>query len=184
MKLKSYIIFFVSILAALLTFSLVPQTVEAVSYDLIAPTGQLQRGQDVQFTINIDTEGQTLTNATIGMSHKADVLQYVSTTPGEAFPTVNAQVLEGGKIVFTASNPSGFSGKGAFAVVTYKIIATSPGSTQLCVLYNPEIPTPSPILPTELPKTGSVNQTVAGGVIGLTLLILATGAIIFQNRSY
>lgn len=183
---KSLVVFVVSIIA-LFAFGSITHTVEAAKYDLIAPTGALQRGQDVQFTINIDTEGKTLTNTTIGMTYQTGPLQYVSTTPGDAFPTVTAQVQDGGKIIFTASNPSGFSGTGTFAVVTFKIIATASGSAELCVLFNPETtptpgPTTPPVVPTSLPKTGSINQTKQGMFLGVGLLILATGALILYNH--
>lgn len=155
--------------------------VEAASFDLIAPSGQLTRGQNVQFTINIDTQGQSLTTATIGMTHKADILQYISTTPGDTFTTVETETQEGGRLIFKASNPSGFSGTGTFAIVTYKLIATVPGSTELCVLFNPETPTQPPVL-TTLPKTGSTNQTNRGTFLGVALLVLATGALVFYNH--
>jgi len=165
-----------------IVFGSIAQNVEAAKYDLIAPSGQLSRGQNVQFTINIDTEGKTLTTAKIGMTYQTGPLQYVSTTPGDTFSTVSAETQEGGKIIFTASNPSGFSGKGTFAVVTFKIIATAPGSAELCVLFNPETPTPPPqVIPTSLPQTGSVNQTSGGMFLGITLLVLATGALVFYN---
>jgi len=175
------VIFFVSIITSLIVFGLVTQNVEAAKYDLIAPSGQLQRGQDVQFTINIDTEGKSLTSAKIGMTYQTGPLQYVSTTPGDSFPTVSTETQEGGKLIFTASNPNGFSGTGTFAVVTFKIIATAPGSAELCVLFNPETPTPPPV-PTALPQTGSVNQTNKGAFLGISLLVLATGALVFYNK--
>lgn len=169
------------ILLLFLLFGLIiTHKVDAASYDLIAPSGQLQRGQDVQFTINIDTQGQSLTTATIGMTYKTDVLQYISTTPGDSFTTVEAQTQDGGKIIFTASNGSGFSGTGTFAVVTFKIIATASGSTELCVLFNPETPT-QPV-PTALPKTGSITQTNQGAFLGVSLLVLAAGALLFYNH--
>lgn len=178
---KSFVIFFISIFLVSFIFGVITQNVKAASYDLIAPTGQLQQGQDVQFTINIDTQGQSLTDASIGMTYQTEPLQYVSTTPGNTFQTVSAQTQDGGKIIFTASNPSGFSGTGTFAVVTFKIIATTPGSTELCVLFNPETPTQPPVIPTALPKTGSTNGTNRGVFLGMALLILASGALIFYN---
>ncbi|MBI3366131.1 hypothetical protein HY041_00690 [Candidatus Roizmanbacteria bacterium] len=160
----------------------IPKTAYAVSYDLIAPTGQLQQGQNVQFTINVDTEGKTLTAGTIGMTYETGPLQYVSTTPGDSFPTVETETQEGGKLIFKASNPNGFSGTGTFAIVTFKIIAKAPGETQLCVLFNPETsPTPPPIQPTALPKTGSTTQTGRGAFLGIMLLVLAGGALIYLN---
>ena len=162
MKIRSLLFGFISFFILSLSLFMIPKTAHAVSYDLIAPTGELQRGQDVQFTINIDTEGQTLTAGTIGMTYQTEPLQYISTTPGDAFPTVKTKTQEGGKLIFKATNPSGFSRTGTFAVVTFKIIATAPGTAELCVLFNPEeTPTqpPPPPQPTALPKTGSTQQT-------------------------
>lgn len=180
---RVFSLFFVLFLISSFVFFGGVKSVYAVTYDLIAPTGQLQRGQDVQFTINIDTEGQTLTAGTIGMTYQTEPLQYVSTTPGDAFPTVETETQEGGKLIFKASNPNGFSGTGTFAIVTFKIIATAPGETQLCVLFNPETtPTPPPAAqPTALPKTGSTTQTGKGAFLGITLLVLAGGALIYLN---
>lgn len=153
----------------------------AASYDLIAPTGQLTRGQDVQFTINIDTQGQSLTSASIGMTYSTDILQYVSATPGDTFSTLSPETQEGGKIILNASNGSGFSGTGTFAVVTFKLIAQSAGSTELCVLFNPETPTQPPA-PTSLPQTGSAEKTNRGIMLGVTLFVLAAGILITYNR--
>lgn len=174
-------------------FFFATKNVGAVQYSLIAPEGQLTRGQPVTFTINIDTEGQSLTAATIGMTYKSDVLQYVSTTPGNTFPSVTATVEDSPQningvstdkaIVFQAQNADGFSGTGTFATVTFNLIATAPGSTQLCVLFNPSsTPTPGPTSttapavpqPTALPKTGDItlaNQSTAAG--GIFILLAA-----------
>ncbi len=180
---RLFFFYVVSFLIFFLSFLIIPRSAYAAAYDLIAPTGELQRGQDVQFTINIDTEGQALTSATIGMTYQTGPLQYVSTTPGDAFPTVETETQEGGKLIFKASNPSGFSGTGTFAVVTFKIIATAPGTAELCVLFNPEeTPTPAPPQPTALPKTGSTTQTNKGILLGISLLVLAGGALFYLNR--
>lgn len=153
----------------------------ALKFDLIAPSGTLTRGQDVQFTINVDTQNQSMTSTQIGMTYKTEFLQYVSTTPGDSFTTISPDVQDGGKIIFSGSNPSGFSGAGTFAVVTFKLIATAPGSTELCVLFNPETtPTPAPPqspVPTKLPKAGSSDQTGRGTVIGLFFMVVAGGGL-------
>lgn len=154
--------------------------VEAASFDLIAPSGTLTRGQDVQFTINIDAQGQSLTTAAIGMSYQTDVLQYISVTPGDSFSTVTAEVQDGGKLILNGTNESGFSGTGTFAVVTFKLIASAPGSTELCVLFNPETPTVP--VPTALPQTGSIDKTNAGAFLGVALLVLAAGVLVFYNH--
>lgn len=182
---KQFAFFLVGIFAFLF-FSAVP--VRALTFDLLAPTGQLQRGQDVQFTINIDTEGASLASTQIGMTHKSDVIEYVSVSPGTTFTTVTADVQGDGKIVFTGTKAGGYSGSGTFAIVTYKIIATEPGSTQLCALYNPaSTPTPPPNataapIPTALPTTGYFDKTAKGAILGSVFFIVsAVGFFVFKK---
>ncbi len=187
------------ILAALLcVFSFVFYTlpVNALTYDLIAPTEQLVRGQDVKFAINIDTEGKSLSSTSIGMSYETQYLEYVSTAPGNSFTTVAADVQGTGKLVLTGSSSSAYSGSGVFAYVTFKLIATSAGSTQLCTLYNPQTPTStpaptatpvpgqptSPPAPTALPKTGESKPAVQGIMLASIFFSVAgIGILVFKN---
>lgn len=159
-----------------LSIFLIPNKVLATTYDLIAPSGQLTRGQDVQFIINVNTEGKSLSSSSIGMTYDTQYLEYVSVSPGDTFTTVSADIQGTGKLIITGSSTSPYSGSGAFAYVTFKLIATQAGSTQLCVLFNPtsSTPTPGPTstsgpsstpgppIPTSLPKTGESTSTVQG----------------------
>lgn len=171
----------------------------ALTFDLIAPSGQLQSGQDVVFTINIDTEGKSYSSTQIGMTYETQYLEYVSVAVGNTFTTVSADPQTGGKIVISGSSASGYSGSGAYAYVTFKIIAAAPGSTQLCALYNPEVtptlapnaptstpvpgaPTSPPSLPTALPTSGDINGVGRGFTLGLVFLVLAGGGFfVFKN---
>ncbi len=183
---KVFSLVFVFLLLSFFVFFSGVKSAYAVAYDLIAPTGELQQGQNVQFTINIDTEGQTLKTASIGMTYQTKPLQYVSTTSGDTFTTVETETQEGGRLIFKAAHPDGFSGTGTFAVVTFKIIATAPGTAELCVLFNPEKPTPiPPIQPTTLPKTGSASQSEKGIFLGILLFLGAAGSLIaFNHKPY
>lgn len=159
--------------------------VKAVKYDLIAPGEMLNRGQEVQFIININTEGKTIKTAQIGMSYDTVYLQYLSTTAGNTFSTINTENLGQGKLVLTASNETGFSGSGTFARVNFKLIATAPGATEICVLFNPETtpsPTQSIITPTALPKTGTVEKMASATGIGLSLLLVSSVIIFLLNK--
>ncbi len=163
----------------------------AITFDLIAPSGTLQSGQNVQFTINVNTEGQSMTSTSVGMTYDTQYVQYVSASAGNTFTTVSANDLGGGKLVLTGSSDSGYSGSGSFAVVTFKIIATSPGSTTLCALYNPDTPTPTPApgnqpttppQPTSLPTTGQTESTTKGALLGFGFFSLAAlGFFILKN---
>lgn len=176
---KNLKIFFLTLLLFLI-FS--PKPILATTFDLYASTPPpYNRGQEITFTINIDTEGASLTNAAIGMTYDTQYLELVNTLPGQTFPTITTDNLGGGKLVFYGQSSTGFSGQGKFVDVVFKLIAQAPGSTELCVLWNPETtPTPkSEITPTksEINPTSQPKPPVSGE--GKTTLTLSTvGGII------
>jgi len=164
----------------------------AVKYSLVAPSGTLTRGQTIRFTINIDTQGATVTSGQIGMTYETQYLQYVSVTPGSAATSVSASQMGDGKIVFSGSNTSGFSGQGIFAYVDFTLIAQSSGSTELCVLWAPSVtPTPttaptgiaptSPPAVTALPTTGVTAKGTIYTALGIGFLTVF-GIIYFLDK--
>lgn len=162
----------------------------ALKYDLVPPSGDLQRGQQIQFTINIDTEGTSVSSTQIGMTYNTQYLQYVSTVPGNAMTNVSVSQPDTGKLLFSGSNPSGYSGSDVFAYVNFTIIAGSPGSTELCVLWAPS-PTAAPTtvtgttpVPTALPVTGNVERTAAGGIVGGVFLAAALSFYLLSHRHH
>ncbi|KKP67469.1 MAG: Esterase [Candidatus Roizmanbacteria bacterium GW2011_GWA2_35_19] len=182
-----------TLLSLLVFLSLIAIPVNALTFDLIAPSGQLQSGQDVKFTINIDTEGKSLTSTSIGMTYQTSDLEYVSTVPGNTFTTITTDAQAGGKLIISGSSTGGYSGSGSYAVVTFKLIATAPGSSQLCALFNPVVPSspPAPTLPpapssppapTSLPQTGSFAETVKNASLGLVFFgLAAVGFLVFKK---
>jgi len=87
--------------------------------------------------------------------------------------SVSTSNLGGGKLLFNGENQNGFSGQGTFAYVSLKIIAQAPGSTELCVLWNPETqPTASPtVRPTSPPPTsGDVKGVYTNSFFGLIFI--------------
>ena len=164
---------------------IVPNSVLAMTFDLIAPSGELVRGQEVKFTINIDTEGKSLSSTSIGMTHETKYLEFISVSPGNTFTTVSADVQGSGKLIISGSSTAPYSGSGTYAYVTYKLIATGPGSTQLCALFNPSSPTPtsppgptSPPVPTSLPKSGQSKSATQGFILA-SLFFTAAGISFF-----
>ena len=152
-----YIFFFISLLFVLAAPSY------ATKFDLIPPSGTLQRGQDVTFTINIDTEGEVVTSIQSGLTYDASLLQYVSVTAGAAMNSVVADTTTygTGKILFTGTSNTGYNGTGVFATVVFTIIAQSAGETEICTLWLPETtPTPAPTTigpsPTVGPSCGTI----------------------------
>lgn len=170
------------------------QNVHAITYDLFAPQEELTRGAGVQFTIYIDTEGETVTNGQIGVTYETQYLEYLSTTPGRAMTTVTVTPVESGKFLLTGTNTAGFKGNDVFAYLNFKIIATAPGSTQLCSLWAPT-PTPSSIAPTTppgtpqpttprptaLPKTGDSDAKNSATTIGGIFILAAVGLFVLKN---
>lgn len=161
--------------------------VHAVSYSLIPPSGQLSRGQNVDFTITIDSQGETVNSTQIGMSYESQYLEYVNTTPGDAMSTISVTQQTDNKLLFSASSTTGFTGSDDFAVVTFKIIAEAPGTANLCVLFQltptPTSPATLPSAtsapgipqPTSLPATGSFDNL--NNTLGLGLLLIAGASL-------
>jgi len=144
------------ILFIVLSFFSNVTSVFATSFTLIAPSGTLSRGQDVPFTVSINTEGTTVTSIQTGMTYDTSYLEYVSAVPGAAMNTITVDTSVGaGKLLLTGTNNTGFIGTDVYATVTFKIIADSPGSTEICTLWTPTAITPSPTPP----PTVSCNST-------------------------
>lgn len=164
---------------------LVPvQTYAATSFSLVAPGGTLERGQNVDFTITIDTQGESLSSTQIGFTYDTQYLEYVSVTPGNTFTTITTTPLEAGKLLITGTNSTAYSGTGTFATVTLKIIAASAGATELCVLFAPTSqPTPTNLpvnptaAPTAVPRTGFSLPADLARFGGLGILFLGIGLI-------
>jgi hypothetical protein len=167
---------------------IIPNSVLATTFDLIGPSSTPVRGQEVKFTINVDTEGASLSSAVVGMTYETKYLEYVSVVPGNSYTTVLADVQSGGRLVITGSSVGPYAGSGVFAYVTFKLIATGSGETQLCALFNPSSPTstpppgattiPSSPVPTSLPTSGE-SKPAAQGVIIASLFFVAAGVGLF-----
>lgn len=178
---------------AVLFLSVAPAA-HAVKFDLIPPSGQLTRGQEITFTINIDAQGATINTIQTGMTYETQYLEYVSAAAGAAMNSLTVDTSQGtGKLVFTGTNSSGFTGTGVYATVVFKIIAESSGSTELCTLWavTPTntpvpttpvtVPTTPPPPPTALPQTGFDIPKNAGTIAGGAFL-LAAGAVLLYTR--
>lgn len=182
---KQLMLIFVTVFALLA--SPIASYAADVSYDLIPPQGQLSRGQEIQFIVEINTGGKSVTSSIVGMTYQSQYLQYLSTTPGDAMSSVSVDSNETGKLLFSGTNQAGFTGTGVFAYVNFKIIATAPGSAELCVLF---VPTPTPTgapvpttkLPSVLPKTGDSDHVSMWTFLGFFLL-LTSGGIYVSMRN-
>ena len=196
LKKLSVLVFFLGVF-----FVNVP-SVFAVKFDLVSPSGTLVQGQEVTFTINIDSQEDTIKTIQTGMTYDTGPLQYVSSAAGAAMNslTVDTTTQGVGKLLITGTNSTGFTGTGVFATVVFKILTPS-GSTELCTLWQPtETPTPTSlpvltatpqvgqptaipalIVPTALPQTGFDVPKNAGAIAGGVFLLIA-GTILYYSK--
>jgi hypothetical protein len=186
-------LFIASFLALMLV--MMPRPVQALTFELVAPSGQLSRGQDVQFIVTINTGSSSLTTTQIGLTYQTQYLEYVSTIPGEAMDTVSVSQLSGGQLLLSGQKTSGFTGKGNFAYVNFKIIAEAPGTSELCSLWAPSpttgatatpapnaTATPAVPLPTRLPESGGSTQMGKVGMLGTVFLLAPLGMYFLVSR--
>ena len=178
-------------------FAFVPASF-ATKFDLVPPSGTLTRGQNITFTINIDTEGTSVTSIQSGLTFDSTLLQYVSVTPGAAMTAVVADTTTygAGKVLFTGTNNAGYNGTGVFATVVFTIIAQSSGSTEICSLWLPTptgTPAPTavpnstiaptyPPQPTALPVTGSADSRNTAIVLAVSFFVAAGGVFYLSQK--
>jgi len=164
----------------------------ATQLDLIPPSGSLNRGDTIQFTITVDTEGADVPSLQVGIEYDSIALQYLGTTPGDTYQTIVATPLDSKRILISASSPVGTSTNGNLAYVDFKIIATSSGTTELCTLFVPDGPTPTtgpgptsaPQI-TSLPQTGESGNGPSVALFGTALLLVAGGLFVAgKNRLF
>lgn len=175
-------------------FFFLAEDVSALAYHLIAPQGNLTRGGNAQFTVEIDTEGETIKAALIGMSYEKQYLQFINATPGNSMTSIKITNQTENTFQMEGSNPAGFSGQGIFAYVNFKIIADAPGNTQLCALWGPSgtpalNPTqppnqPTAPVPTSLPKSGQVAHTNLLVLAGAGLIAFSLFTYLLFNESF
>lgn len=162
-----------------------PSPSYAISFGLIAPSETLIRGQEVTFTVTVDTQGENYETTRIGLTYDTQYLEFLNAIPGDTFSSISAEEIESGKLILTGSSDSPFTGEGVFAYVKFKLIAESPGSTQLCALFNPEEEpnptqppqsTPQPT-PTRLPTSGREETTKKALIAASFFLLFPLGAL-------
>ncbi len=169
-------------LSLFLFFSFLAKPTLATSFDLIGPTETLVRGQEVKFTINIDTENQSLTSTQIGLTYDTQYLEYLNTIPGNTISAISATTEEDGKVIISGLNQTPYSGSGVFAYVTFKLIAEAPGSTEICTLFSPST-TPT-VQPTALPKSGENFHSIFIFTLGVILVLPTLGILVADKMGW
>ena len=169
----------------------------AIQFGLTAPSGTLTRGQEVDFIVTIDTQGDTVKNKSIGLTYKTEFLQYIRTSNGNTMDSVTDETKGTNELIITGTSATGFKGSGQFAKVTFKLIADSPGSAEGLCTFAPSQPSvttaptsstsPAPTsppaspaatappvggqpAPTALPASGSAESTNLWGLWGAGLI--------------
>lgn len=142
---RNLYIFVFSIAIVCIFFS---TSAHAVYYGITGPSGQVVNGQEYEWTVTVDTQGQALTGGAAAVTFDTRYLQYVSTTPGDFFNSVSASP-SATIVSLTGTNLSAKSGTGTFAKVKFKLIASGSGSTELCTVA--PITTPTPVVATVTP---------------------------------
>lgn len=145
---KKLALFVIIFLLPLFVFT---KQVEALSMTITAPTSPLTRDQEYDFTVNIDTFNTAITTTQGRVTYETQYLQFVSLTKGNFFDSVTYTDEGSGKILVTGTNTAAKSGSGTFAIIRFKLIATSAGSTTLCAV--------APVTPTGTPAPTSPQQS-------------------------
>lgn len=158
----------------------------AISYKLIAPDTVFKTGDNVQFTIEINTNGETITSSQIGMTYDTKYLQYVTATPSNTVDSITVEEKTTGTLTITGTSNNGYSGSGTYALITLKIIAEGSGSTELCTLVpvTTATPTPLPNYPTATRApliTSGISSNGLSSFLGIGFVVAALGIFIVNQ---
>lgn len=176
-SLKKIVVF---VVVAIMAFFM-PSKIQAYDVSLVAPTGELQRGQTVTFTLTIDTQGDTLTSNTIGLNYNTQYLEFEGVDPGNTFDQVTATPQGSGVIIINGTSSSGFNGSGDYGYVKFKLIADGPGELDdLCAIFVPDentiVPTTPPVVNPTTPPIQPTTPPAAVCRAGVTACVCAGGA--------
>ncbi len=183
--------FLAGLLLGFLIF-LLPKRALAVSFNIVPPSGTFIRGEEYDFLVTIDTQGEAITNTSARVTYETQYLQLISVSNGDFFDSITNEETQAGSILLTGTNNTAKSGSGNFAVVRFKLIAGSPGSTTLCTVVPEDTPTPVPTtaptsppppvytpVPTAIPQAGSIIGWQLGSLLALGLIGLGILGVLF-----
>lgn len=141
---KRIVIFF---LLVLFSFSFFIKEAQAViSFSVAAPTETLVQGQEFDFTVSINTWGESVSTVQSKITYDSVSLQFVSITNGNFFSQITNTTPSAGTFNVTGTSASPKVGSGTFAVIRFRIIATSSGEAELCSASLVSV-TPTPTTP-------------------------------------
>jgi LPXTG-motif cell wall-anchored protein len=172
---------FISLFYFLGVFLLWSTPTYALELSVEAPGDVLTQGQVFDFKVNIDTQGESVSKQEFLVTYDTRYVEFQDGgfLAGDFFDSVSYNKLEDGKLYVLAESTTPKSGTGLIAIVKLKIVATAPGSTNICAATPIEAtPTPVPTTPvsvpttppTALPKTGSENNILVYSLFGISFI--------------
>lgn len=179
-KLKKTFLFFIWIILSLLVF---PSFVFGkVDFSLELPQEQLVRGQVFDWKVNITVEDETVTKEEFYFTYDANLLERQEFLAGDFFENVSYTEVEKGKLYVVGESNTPKSGSGLVAVARMKIIASEPGSAQLCAVLritpsptqSPTSPSATPVPTSPPPRPGNFRNFLNYAFLGTLFLALAT----------
>ena len=185
---KKIFTIFVIFASILFCFIFIAKNVLAIDLSVEAPQELLVQGQVFDFKVNIDTQGESITKQEFYFTYEKEYVEFQSLLAGDFFDNVSYSKVEEGKLYVIGELSAPKSGSGLVAVSKLKIIATAPGTSQLCGVL-PITPTPigqltdtpaptspyatSTAAPTALPTSGGGGQLLSYAFFAVVFLVLA-----------
>lgn len=185
---KKIFLFFILPVSIFLYFAFVVGNVLAIDISTEAPQEVLVRGQVFDWKVNIDTQGESITKQEFYFTYEKEYVEFQSLLAGDFFDNVSYSKVEEGRLYVIGESSAPKSGSGLVALVKMKIIASAPGTSQLCAVV-PITPTPtgqptntpaptspqatSTIRPTVLPTSGGGGQLLSYAFFAVVFLVLA-----------
>lgn len=136
------------VLFSLCAFSLVflNQSAYALIFTIEAPGGTYVRGEEYDFTVTINTMGEAISTTSSTVTYDTQYLELVSVTNGNFFDSITHTTPTTGTVNIVGTSATAKTGSGNFAIVRFKLIAGTAGSTELCTVAPDTTPTTVPLL--------------------------------------
>ena len=180
-KLKKFFLVFIWVFLS--GFFFPSKVLGKVDFSIEVPQEQLVRGEVFDWKVNITVEGETVTREEFYFTYDANSLELQEFLAGDFFNDVSYTEVEKGKLYVVGTSNTPKSGSGLVAVAKMKIIASEPGSAQLCAVLRitptptqpPTTPIPTTSIPTSPPpRSGNFRNFLNYAFLGTIFLALAT----------
>jgi hypothetical protein len=146
LKRSFFQLIFLTTIYCLLTTSVLAAVTFSTSLPTELSTGLAVKGQEYDFTININTAGESISTVQARITYDAVNLQYVSATNGGFFTQITPTTPANGEFFITGTSATVQTGTGKFAVIRFKLLGVSGNSATLC--------SATAVTPSPTPTTG------------------------------